>query len=137
MFFKKKKRTHTKEVPFVLKDTKNNKYIVAKKNANDVYECTGSGVTDIASATVFSPDANYAKVKIANLPEGTYTIIELNDSSGYMPSANQTEPRSKQKVIFSYIAETIKLLCLACIFIVSMSFIIVFFLLVMRSLFNR
>ena len=119
MFFKKKKRTLTKEAQFVLQNTKTNKYIVAKKNANGVYEYIGSDTTDITSSTVFSLDANCTEVKIAYLPEGTYNIIKEDVS-----------------LIFQYIAETIKIMCLACIFTVSMSFIIIFFLLAMGLLFN-
>lgn len=116
MFFKKKKR---KPVPFVLKNAETNKYIVAKKNANDAYEYIGSDTTDITSATIFSLDENCTEVKISYLPEGTYNII-----------------KEDIWLIFQYIAETVKIMCLACIFIVSMSFIIIFFLLAMGLLFN-
>lgn len=119
MFFKKKKRTLTKEVPFILQNTKTNKYIVAKKKANDAYEYIGSDTTDITSATIFSLDENCTEVKISYLPEGTYNII-----------------KEDIWLIFQYIAETVKIMCLACIFIVSMSFIIIFFLLAMGLLFN-
>lgn len=131
MFFKKKKRTLTKEVPFILQNTKTNKYIVAKKKANGVYEYIGSDTTDIASATMFSPDATYAKMKIANLPEGTYTVIETKCYFEYTSSANQTKPRSKLKEYlkeyFSLIACILKLFCLVLAFILSIIFISIFF----------
>ena len=116
MLFKNRKR---KPLPFVLKNAETNKYIVAKKNANGVYEYIGSDTTDITSSTVFSFDENCTEVKISYLPEGTYNII-----------------KEDIWLIFQYIAETIKIMCLACIFIVSMSFIIIFFLLAMGLLFN-
>lgn len=141
MFFKKKKRTLTKEAPFVLQNTKTNKYIVAKKNANGVYEYIGSDTTDIASATMFSPDATYAKMKIANLPEGTYTVIETKCYFEYTSSANQTKPRSKLKEYFSLIACILKLFCLVLAFILSIIFISIFFFFVLpiafRLLFGR
>lgn len=119
MFFKKRKRKLTKAVPFVLKNAETNKYVMAKKKANGVYEYIGSDTTDITSSTVFSFDENCTEVKISYLPEGTYNII-----------------KEDIWLIFQYIAETIKIMCLACIFIVSMSFIIIFFLLAMGLLFN-
>ena len=129
MFFKKRKLI--KVVPFVLKNAKTNKYIVAKKNANGVYEYIGSDTTDIASATMFSPDVNYAKIKIANLPEGTYTVIETKCYSEYTPSTNQTEPRSILKEYFLLIADFFKLSCYVLPFIVLIIFIIIFFLFVL------
>lgn len=145
MFFKKKKRTLTKEVPFILQNTKTNKYIVAKKKANGVYEYIGSDTTDIASATMFSPDATYAKMKIANLPEGTYTVIETKCYFEYTSSANQTKPRSKLKEYlkeyFSLTACILKLFCLVLAFILSIIFISIFFFFVLpiafRLLFGR
>lgn len=145
MFFKKKKRTLTKEAPFVLQNTKTNKYIVAKKNANGVYEYIGSDTTDITSSTVFSLDATYAKMKIANLPEGTYTVIETKCYFEYTSSANQTKPRSKLKEYlkeyFSLIACILKLFCLVLAFILSIIFISIFFFFVLpiafRLLFGR
>lgn len=140
MFFKKRKRKLIKVVPFVLKNAKTNKYIVAKKNANGVYEYSGSDTTDIASATMFSPDVNYAKIKIANLPEGTYTVIETKCYSEYTPSTNQTEPRSKLKEYlkeyFSLIACILKLFCLVLAFILSIIFISIFFFFVLPIAFR-
>ena len=145
MFFKKKKRTLTKEVPFILQNTKTNKYIVAKKKANGVYEYIGSDTTEIASATMFSPNATYAKMKIANLPEGTYTVIETKCYFEYTSSANQTKPRSKLKEYlkeyFLLIACILKLFCLVLAFILSIIFISIFFFFVLpiafRLLFGR
>lgn len=145
MFFKKKKRTLTKEAPFVLQNTKTNKYIVAKKNANGVYEYIGSDTTDITSSTVFSLDANCTEVKIAYLPEGTYTVIETKCYFEYTSSANQTKPRSKLKEYlkeyFSLIACILKLFCLVLAFILSIIFISIFFFFVLpiafRLLFGR
>lgn len=145
MFFKKRKRKLTKAVPFVLKNAETNKYVMAKKKANGVYEYIGSDTTDIASATMFSPDATYAKMKIANLPEGTYTVIETKCYFEYTSSANQTKPRSKLKEYlkeyFSLIACILKLFCLVLAFILSIIFISIFFFFVLpiafRLLFGR
>ena len=78
------------KVQFVIKDTKTNKYIIAKQYATGDYEYTGFGTTDIASATLISLNANHAEAKITKLPEGTYTVIEMNCPSGYTASADQT-----------------------------------------------
>ena len=140
MFFKKKKRKLTKAVPFVLKNAETNKYVTAKKNANSVYEYIGFDTTDIASATMFSPDATYAKIKIANLPEGTYTVIETKCYFEYTSSANQTKPRSKLKEYlkeyFSLIACILKLFCLVLAFILSIIFISIFFFFVLPIAFH-
>ena len=140
MFFKKRKRKLTKVVPFVLKNAKTNKYIVAKKNANGGYEYIGSDTMDIASATMFSPDATYAKMKIANLPEGTYTVIETKCYFEYTSSANQTKSRSELKEYlkeyFSFIACELKLYCLVLAFILSIIFISIFFFFVLPIAFH-
>ena len=78
------------KVQFVIKDTKTNKYIIAKQYATGDYEYTGFGTTDIASATLISLNANHTEAKITKLPEGTYTVIEMNCPSGYTASADQT-----------------------------------------------
>ena len=78
------------KVQFVIKDTKTNKYITAKQYSTGDYEYTGFGTTDIASATLISLNANHTEAKITKLPEGTYTVIEMNCPSGYTASADQT-----------------------------------------------
>ena len=86
------------KVQFVIKDKKTNKYIIAKQYATGDYEYTGFGTTDIASATLISLNANYTEATITKLPEGAYTVIEMNCPTGYTPSADQTLTISNGKL---------------------------------------